>query len=179
MDGSYIDRVLLKGVGYSALTIVSQAERLCDDGKLYGISYIATTPGTSTSYLSFTTGPAVNTHTQVSFYSTGTEIIRFYAAPTITVAGSLIPIYNFHLVKPINTAAVARSGVSVSSTGLKFAEYLLTGGSGGNALGGAIVSGREVILPANTTYLFEIDNDTSQEHLTEVTMAFYEYPVGY
>lgn len=146
-----------------------------EDGKLFGASPILTVDPATNLFMSLTTGPAVRTHLYLSFVSTFQAQVNVYITPTITVPGTAVPITNFFIGHSNAATAVLRTGVTASATGTKIADFLIPGGSGGNAVGGAVENAAKVIVPPNTVFLFEVDNMSAGSPAPlETTLNFYE-----
>lgn len=153
-------------------------EQLVEDGNFFGTSPILQTETSPPRLVSVTTGPNVHTHAYISFISAGASQVNVYLAPTITTPGSLQPIANFNLTSSKTPTINIRIDPLVSANGSKIADFLIPGGSGGNAIGGAVSSAAKVILPPNTTFLFEFVNTGSGGTIPiEFTINFFEVHV--
>lgn len=153
-------------------------DQLVEDGKLFGASPITQVDPAANSFLTLTTGPNVRTHLYLAFVSTFQAQVNVYTGATITVPGTAASITNFFVGHQNVATAVLRTGVSVSATGTKIADFLIPGGSGGNAVGGAVENAAKVIVPPNTIFLFEIDNlSAGAISPFETTINFYEVPL--
>lgn len=147
---------------------------LVERGLFHGTSPIVTVDAALNSFITVTTGSVKSVHAYISFTATSQFVVNAYIAPTISVAGTTLPIGNFNVAKPnISTVVLALNPV-VTLNGTKIADFLVPGGSTGNAIGGAAINATKVILPPNQVFLFELDNQGVGNQLIEVTFNFHE-----
>lgn len=151
-------------------------DSLVDEGKLYASSPIIITDAATNKYLSLQTGPGVNTHAYIGFVSTTEAQVTAYIGPTITVPGTLAGMAPFNLTKPLTSEVQIRTDPTFSATGPKIADFLIPGGSGGNAVGGVLQSGSKVIIGPNSSFLFEIDVTSNGK--MEISFIFYDEIIG-
>lgn len=153
-------------------------DQLVEDGKLFGASPILTVDPAVNSYVTFTTGAAVRTHAYLSFISTFQAQVNVYTGATITVPGTQASLTNFFIGHSNVATGIVRTGVTAGPLGTKIADFLIPGGSGGNAVGGAVENAAKVILPPNTTFLFEFDNLAAGSPAPlEFTLNLFEVPL--
>lgn len=153
---------------------LSLEERI-EQGKFFGTSPILSVDSITNSLVSVTTGPTVKTHAYISFISAGASLVNVYLSPTVTVPGTPQPVANFNIGHPNTPTIDIRLAPTVSANGLKIADFLIPGGSGGNAVGGAVASSAKVVLPPSTAFLFEFDNTSGGGTIPiEFTINFYE-----
>lgn len=147
---------------------------LVERGLFHGTSPIVTVDAAVNSFISVTTGTVKSVHAYISFQATSQFVVNAYISPTISVAGTALPIGNFNVGKP-NVATVALAlNPTVTNNGTKIADFLIPGGSTGTAIGGAAVNATKVILPPNQVFLFELDNQGVGNQLIEVHFNFHE-----
>jgi hypothetical protein len=152
-------------------------DQLIEDGKLYGTSPHLTVAAGTNQYVTFTTPASRQVHLYLSFVATGSTRINVYTGSIISVPGTLRNNAPFNLTAPNTSQVVVREGVSVSDVGTMIADFLIPGGQGGNAVGGAVGQAQKVILPANTVFLFEADNLGTNDIFCEPTFAWFEVDV--
>lgn len=88
--------------------------------------------------------------------------INLYQTPTGVTGGTAIPIRNYNRVNPVATTCSATKDVTTVTDGTLFdgAEYFFGSANAPQRQSASIPTGRERILPANTTYLIAITNGT-------------------
>lgn len=165
-------------VDRAAIRAARLIDQLVEDGKLFGISPHLVVDNAVNSYVTLQTGSNVRTHAYLSFISTAQALANVYMGSTLSDVGTQLTIANFFIGHPNTPTAVVRTGVTPSVFGTKIADFLIPGGSGGNAVGGATSNAAKVILPPNTLFLFEFDNqDTGGTAAMEFVLNFYEVPL--
>lgn len=147
---------------------------LVELGLFHGTSPIVSMDASTNSFISVQTGTTKSVHAYISFVSTSQFVVNAYISPTISVAGTPLPIGNFNVGKP-NIATVALAlNPTVTNNGTKIADFLVPGGQTGTAIGGAAVNATKVILPPNNLFLFEIDNQGTGTQSLELHFNFHE-----
>lgn len=153
-------------------------DQLVEDGKLFGASPILTVDPAINSLVTVTTGAGVRTHAYIAFVSTFQAQVNVYTGSTITVPGTLVPFTNFFIGHANAALATCRTAPTITVLGTKIADFLIPGGSGGNAVGGAVENAAKVILPPNTTFTFEFDNMSAGSPAPlEFTINLFEVPL--
>lgn len=174
---SYIERFAVDTLGTSAFRVANSNDSLVGEGRLFGVSPILLVTPSTNQYVSLTTGAGVATHIYIAFTATASFQVNIYTGSTITTPGTVVPNGRFNLANTSTTAkTVVRTGVVASPLGTKISDFLIPGGRGNNAIGGAVTQGSKIILPPSTTYLFEVDNlsTANNDENFELVFTFYE-----
>lgn len=149
-------------------------EQLVEEGKLYGNSpHMVVQPG-SNQYITFTPGNGINSHLFLSFVATGSALVNVYTGTTFTNQGTIRANGAFNLTLPNQSTTIVREGVVPNVLGTKIADFLIPGGSGGNAVGGSVDQAQKVIIPAGLTLTIEIDNLSATDINFEPVFVWYE-----
>lgn len=157
---------------------IREIDQLVEDGKFFGASPILVVDQAVNSLVSVTTAPTARVHAYIAFVSTVQAQVNVYLTPTITTPGTLVPFTNFFIGHSNTVGTTMRTAPVVGANGTKIADFLIPGGSGGNAVGGAAENAAKVILPPNTTFLFEFDNQgAGGVQPIEFTVNLFEVPL--
>ena len=106
---------------------------------------------------------AVGLHVIWETRSGGDQHGSIHEAPTVTTAGTPATVSNQNRNIGDAGAPVAKKNPTITGTGTELLTWLVPGGTGGTASGGTRPSREEIILAANTKYLFRNTNKKGQE----------------
>ena len=177
---SYLSLFEHQSRGVHSFLTSSSIEKLVDEGRLFGVSPILTVTPTTNQLVTLTTGAGVATHIYISFTATASFQVNIYTGSTITTPGTIVPNGRFNLSNVSTTSGlVVRTGAVASALGTKISDFLIPGGRGNNAIGGAVSQGSKIILPPSAVYTFEVDNLSTgnNDENFELVTTFYEVPL--
>lgn len=143
-------------------------------GELFGISPIVEVAGSTKAYFLFQSGSVPRTHVTVGCVATGECIVRVHTGYTVTDSGVLVPFGNYNLLSTNTAQATAYTGTTVSNEGSMTLDFLVPGGTGGNAIGGVGGDGREILYPPSTQRLISIENLGGAAIRAELYITLYE-----
>lgn len=102
----------------------------------------------------------------------GDSEFQIYEGATVTGGTAFTAINRYRPSTNVSSSA-ALINPTVTSTGTTLASQFISGGSGGQAGGGAAFSFQYVLKPL-TTYLFRLTNRSGQSHMAHTMIEWYE-----
>jgi len=140
---------------------MTRLNRAIKDGKYYAISdYDADVDTAAPKYWMVVT-PNSTTRVKISatLSASGAGIMQLYEAPTVTDNGSALTIVNLNRVSASTSTATAFSDPTVTDDGTLLLTYMIPAGGVPKAVGSSVRQDTEVILKANTKYVFKFTPD--------------------
>jgi hypothetical protein len=123
----------------------------------------------------FVITPASGTH-HVRFAATvgGESRAALFEATTVSANGAAITPQNRNRLSGNSASGQYFSAPTVTADGTPLFDGFISGGSGGNAIGGNAASFEEWILAQSTSYLVRVTNVTAQPIVAALQMDFYD-----
>lgn len=157
-----------------AMVSVDNAHHEVHEGNMYIIHRMVDTLADDASINILLRNLEEEIHT-VWFVAAGGDAQFFvYENPTISNNGTTVPVYNVNRGSANTSFVLATHTPTVGGVGTQLLGKFLPGGTGGNAGGGSLRQGTELILGAGRTYLFRLTNISGQAKVGCVIIEFYE-----
>jgi len=173
-DGSDINNIDSKRHGQVSITTPHDAVH---DGIMFEISHVFddVDAGGGTADILIVNGSSRELHITFHIVSGAEAYVYLYENPTITAAGTAIPIHDMNRTTSNSPASTtAYQGPTVGAVGTNLSQSLIEGGSAGRAIGGQVRWGTEWIFKKNEEYLVRIVNSTQSTQNISIQVEFYE-----
>ena len=119
---------------------------------------------------------SIESHTVFTVQTEGGAHGFIYEEPTVTAATGITAIIkNANRTTGDSGAPVALQGPTITDLGTLIFEWFIPGGSGGNANGGDASRDSELVLKANTKYLFRLTNKKGNAADMSIALHTYEH----
>jgi hypothetical protein len=162
-------------ITYALVTIPVQHHEI-HEGEMFETSYKSpegsNIADNATLVLHFLTGAKEN-HFTFTVAAGGDCEVSLYEAPSLTANGPRLDVHNLHRDSDDVSVTSVWQG-STFTGGVQLTNFLLVGGTGGNASGGISRQGLERILRPNTIYMVEATNRAGTAQPMSILADWYE-----
>ena len=143
------------------------------EGRAYYTYYMNTSlAGNASLDIAIAFPAGITPHAVFNFQSGGESRFYIYEEPT-TSGGTALTIHRRNRSLSTTSTGVAIHSPTVSALGTEIYAEFISSGQGGNGVGGAGYTYEYVLKPL-TTYLFRLTNTSSQAHVAELLIEWYE-----
>lgn len=143
--------------------------------KGFGFKAIITKASQSATFrIAFTTpasGKDIHWRPALIGTSADSVLLKVYEGDTFTGGTDVTPINLNRQIATVSAMQAFKDGVTATPTGTVIQAIQTSGGSGGNAVGGAESSAEERLLKQDTTYIVEVDPAGS----TDISLELFWY----
>lgn len=182
ITGKYVgDRTEVKEVRVDAsneLIIISHEHSKVHEGRLFGVGYYNAALANNANLDVRIVTPATHTaHVYIRTAGGGDHSFRAYEGTTYTAAGTALTPVNHNRTSSNTANASTYHTPTVDALGTLLWEEYVPGGTGG-ASPGAVgqPTAEQVVLAANTDYLFRLTNLSGVTDDFNLIFSFYEVP---
>lgn len=159
-----------------ALPVIQTVHKELHDGELQrGYHYFGSVASTVSARLYVKTSPTQTIHLRIHADIAGDSLLKIIEAPTITVPGIDVPVFNMNRVVGDGGFNGVFKHTPSYSSGTEFYPEFIAGGSGGQ-VAASEQEAFEQLLKANTEYIIDVQNISGQARLMGVGATFYEHP---
>ncbi len=117
----------------------------------------------------------IELHTIGDIDAEGKAYFMVYEAPTLGAGGSPAVVRNANRTSGDAGAPTVSVGQTISAVGTLLSDHVVPGGTGGNAGGTSTNRDGEIILKAETSYLFRVTNKKGNDSDISLNLLSYEH----